>query len=362
MAEQPVNTRQGISILTLFILGSTVVMAPGREAGRDMWMAVLVAFIMGLPLALLYSRLIHLYPDKNLYDMQLELLGPVFGRIMMALFMLFSFHLGALVIRNFLEYIQVVSFQYAPQYMLALPIGLISIWIVRAGIGTLGRLSVVVLPVFVVSLLVISLFSENLWNIGNLTPMLYDGLKPVFIGATGLISFPIMETVLLVFILKPLADKKAAKKIFLTGYAIGAVLLSMIYARNTLVLSHEQVNKYYFPSYQVVSLINIGDFVQGIQAIMVFIFLFGGLGKIAACLYVTSEGAARLLGQGYRSMAAPVGLLMLTFSLIVSKDIMDMFAAGAFIKYYILPVGLFFPLLLWILAEWKQRRKQKAIC
>lgn len=36
MAEQPMSNRQGISVLALFILGSAVVLAPGREAERDM--------------------------------------------------------------------------------------------------------------------------------------------------------------------------------------------------------------------------------------------------------------------------------------------------------------------------------------
>lgn len=323
-------------------------------------MAVFVAFAMAVPLALLYARLVHLFPDKNLYDMQLDLLGPVFGRITMALFTLFSFHLGAMVIRNFLEYIQTVSFQYIPQYMFALPIGLLCVWIVRAGIGTLGRWSLIVLPLFVIVLLVISIFSKNLWNVGNLTPMLYDGVKPVVTDAIDILAFPFMESLFIVFILKPLTTKANAKKIYFSGFALGALLLAMIYARNTMVLSHEQVSNYFFPSYQVVGLINIGDFIQGIQAVMVFLYLFGGLGKITVCLYVASEGAAKLLGQGYRSMAAPIGLMMITLSLFVFKNITDMFNwAVQCYKYYILPAGLFFPLLLWILAEWKHHKEIK---
>jgi spore germination protein KB len=361
MAAQPVSTRQGISILALFVLGSTVVLAPGRVANRDMWMAVLVAFAMAVPLAFLYGRLSDLCPSKSLYDMQLELLGPVFGRITMVIFTVFSFHLGALVIRNFLEYIQSVSFQYSPQFMFALPIGILCIWSVRAGIGTLRRWAVVVMPVFLIILIALSLLSKNLWNIGNLTPVLYDGFKPVFTGAINILGFPFMETIMLVFIFKPLEKKKGAYKIFLSGFAIGAVLLTIFYARNTLVLSYEQINKYYFPSYEVVSLINIGDFIQGIQAIMVFIFLIGGLVKGSVCLYVAAEGTARLTGQGYRSLTAPVGLLMITFSLFVSKDITDMFSlADPYYKYYVLPIGLFIPVLLWIVAEWKHHKSKKA--
>jgi spore germination protein KB len=360
MAEQPVNTRQGICILVLFALGSTVVLAPGRAANRDMWLAVLVAFAMAVPLALLYARLIHLFPDKDLYDMQLVLLGPVFGRITMLLFTLFSFHLGALVIRNFLEYIQGVSYQYAPQYLFALPIGLLCIWVVKAGIGTLGRWSVVVLPLFLIVIIIVSLLSKGLWNPENLAPILYDGWKPVLKGAVDIVSFPFMETILLVFVLKPLAAKNAGNKILLLGFAVSAAILMIIYACNTMVLSYEQINTYYFPSYEVVSLIDLGDFIQGIQAITVFLFLFAGLVKISTCLYVSAQGAAKLLGQGYRSLAAPVGLLMLTFSLFVSRNIMDMFSwAAACYKYYILPIGLILPVLIWILAERKQHKNKK---
>ena len=133
--------------------------------------------------------------------------------------------------------------------------------------------------------------------------------------------------------------------------------MAMIYAVSTLVLSYEQVSKYYFPSHMVISLINIGDLLKGIEAIMVFIYLFGGFVKIFVCLFVTTEGAAKLTGQGSKSLAAPVGLLMLTFSIFVSPNATEMYSwAAKYYRYYILPIGLFLPILMWIFAEIRLRK------
>lgn len=357
MDGQQASTRQGIGILVLFLLGSTVALSPGRAANRDMWLAALAAFALAVPVALLYGRLTRLYPDKTLYDLMLGLLGPVLGRAAILAIVLFSFHLGALVIRDFTEYITIVTLRYQPQYLFAIPIGLCAVWFVRSGRMTLGRWSMIVLPAVLASLAITSLLSQNLWDPGNLTPMLYDGLAPVMSGAFDILGFPFLEAVLAVCLITPMAARSSPYKTYLAGFAIGAVVLAAIFARNTMVLSYEQVNKFYFPSQSVIKLVSIGDFIQGIETVVVFIYLFGGITKIAVCLYAATEGAAKLLGQGFQSLAAPVGLMMITFSLFVAKDVADMFDwVDKYYIFYVLPFGLGIPALLWVLAEIRHKR------
>ncbi len=360
MGEGKVSIRQGYSLLILFLIGTTTVMVPGREANRELWLAVPMAFLMAVPFALLFGRLLQLYPDKNLFDMQRELFGPVLGTVSSVLFIVLGFHLGALVIRNFTEFIQLVSMVSLPLYYYAVPMGIVSIWCLRAQIGTLRRGTVIVAPI-IITLLIVNIFSSvNIWETTNLKPFLEDGIWPVVREATGIWAFPFLETVLLTFALKPLSYPKMGPRMLLVSFGFVAILLTLSNFRNIMTLGHEQMNKYYFPSYQVVSLVNVADFLQGIQVLIIVLFLVGGFAKISSCLYVATLGLAKLTGQHYKSLVAPVGILMTVFSLFVVDDLVDMFDfAAVYYKYYIIPVGVVLPLLLWVVAEVKTRKQAK---
>ena len=360
MQPQKTSSRQAVSLIFLYMAGSAFVLSPGRQAGRDIWIAIIITLVMSVALALLYGRLIQLYPDKNFCDMQLTVFGPVLGRISMLVFVWFTFHLGALVIRDFTEYIQIVSFGYIPQYIFALPLVLLSIWVIRSGIGTLPRWAAFVFPIFLTATLAIVLLSIQNWKVDNMLPILDDGFAPVLDGAKNLLAFPFMETVYLLFILKPLVKTKKAVGVYILGFVLLAATLMIISMRNVAIIGHQNVEDFYFPSYQTVSLIDIGDFIQGIQATLVMTFILGGFVKIASLLFAACQGVSSLLKlKDYRALAAPVGLLMLTFSLFVVSDIIDITNSIQQYKYYILPAGLLLPALLWIVAECKTHKMKK---
>ncbi len=357
---EKVSTRQGYSLLILFLIGTTTVMTPGREANREIWLTVPVAFLMAVPFALLFGRLLQLYPDKDLFDMQRELFGPVLGTLSCLCFIFFGFHLGALVIRNFTEFIQIVSMTSIPQYFFALPLGILSIWCLRAHIGTLPRGAVLVMPIVIVLLIINIGASYKLWEWTNLEPFLEDGIGPVAKGATDIWAFPFMETIIVLFALKPLAEPKKGTHVILTAFGAATIILTLTNLRNVLTLGHEEMNKYYYPSYQVVSLINVADFLQGIQVLIILLFLFGGYAKIVSCLYVATLGVSKLTGQHYKSLVAPMGLLMTACSFFVSKNVVDMFKfALIYFRFYIIPISVVLPLLLWVVAEVKTRKQAK---
>ena len=73
-----------------------------------------------------------------------------------------------------------------------------------------------------------------------------------------------------------------------------------------------------FPSYISASFINIGDFIQRIEAIISFNFIFAGFVKICICLLVAVKGFCKVFGlKEYKLMVAPLGLAMMTLACII---------------------------------------------
>ena len=134
----------------------------------------------------------------------------------------------------------------------------------------------------------------------------------------------------------------------------------MVALRSILTLGEANVSIFFFSTYASVRLINIGEFLQRIEVLVGIIFISGGFVKISICLYAASKGLSKVLSfQNYRQIVAPVGLLMMILSIIVYDNTTDMFDwAKDIYKYYALPFQIILPLIIWITAEIKMRKKK----
>lgn len=49
MNKEVISDKQGINLVILFIMGSTLVIGTGAEAGKDSWLAIIIAIIFSFP-------------------------------------------------------------------------------------------------------------------------------------------------------------------------------------------------------------------------------------------------------------------------------------------------------------------------
>ena len=361
MDENKMTFRQGMSLITMYLLGSSLVIAGGLAEQWDTWLSILLAYGMTLPLAIIYARLMKLSPDGDYYDLQLKLFGPVFGRVTAILYVWFAYHLGALVIRNFSEFIQLDSLSEQAQYLTAIPMGVLAIWCVISGRMTLARWAAFMFPIFVIVVIVISLLSTQLWQSGNLMPFLYDGFDPVLQDAFSIAAFPFAEAILLPFVLHPLRETRHATRLWILSFTISMAIFTLVALRNLLVLGSEYISTLFYPSYIAIGLINIGNFLDRLEVAIAAVFVIGGFVKITVCLYAASLGMSKVLKMGdSRSFAAPIGILMIVLSQFVYKNILDTYRfAFVMYKFYILPTSVAIPVILWIICEIRRLREKK---
>ncbi len=85
MQKEVISKRQAISILIMFVFGSSVVMGVSSEAAQDAWASLLLAALFVVPLLLMYARVIRLCPDQDLFEIIDALFGKIVGKIFIAL-------------------------------------------------------------------------------------------------------------------------------------------------------------------------------------------------------------------------------------------------------------------------------------
>lgn len=361
MNKEKISDIQGIKMMVLFIFGSTLVMGTGGEAERDMWISITASILVAIPIYLVYSRVLTLFPGKDLFQI-LELnFGKFFGKLISLLFIWFAFHLGALVLRNFGEFIINVALPETPMIVPIIIFGFLCIWGAKAGIETMAKCSEYFL-IFVMSLIILfGLLSIPNMDMDNILPIMGNGLSKALAGLLSSFAFPFGETVVFMMVFSALQHKKSPYKVYITALLLGGTVVIYVALRNILVLGPATIKAVYFPSYSAISRVNIGNFLQRMELAVTIVFILSGFIKVSVCLLAATKGIARVLGfDDYRILVMPIGLLMVNLSYLVYKDIGEMFDwAFKVWPYYAFPFQVILPVMIWIFIELKQRSKNK---
>jgi len=285
MGKELITTKQAISILILFLLGTALVLTPGSEAKQDVWIVLLIAMGAALPIYFIYGRILYLFPNKDLYLIINQLFGAVFGRIITLFYIWYSIHLGALVFRNFSEFVQIVTFINTPQTVTIIAAGVTCIVFCKSGFEAIGRWSSFILPVIFIIFFVNMTFAIPGMNIDHLKPVLFDGMKPVMSSVFTVLSFPFLEAVLFIGVFNTLKEKEKIYKVFFIGLLLSGLLGLGTNLRNILTMGVDLVQITYFPTYTAVKLVDIGELFERIEITVALVLTFGGIIKVCICSY-----------------------------------------------------------------------------
>jgi len=357
MHKEQITEREAIYLLITFLMGSTLIIGVGGAAKNDAWMAGIVGIVAAIPIVFIYSRIISLFPGRDLFDILNITMGKVAGKIVAFLYIWYSFHLGALVIRNFGEFVNTVALPETPIFVPMFYLGLVSVIAVRSGVEVMARISAYTLPVLIFIIGTVLLLAIPIMHLNYLKPVLGNGIVPVLKGGFNAFSFPFAETVLFLGVFFSLSKEKSPYKVYFSGLLFAGVIIVALTIRNISILGN-LLDMLYFPAHVAVGRISIGDFLQRIEITVAVVFVFGSFIKTSVCLLVACVGMGRVFKlSGYRSIVIQTGLLMIYFSYFVYDSIMLMnYWAFEIYAYYAFPFQVIIPVLIWTAAEIKARK------
>lgn len=361
MKNEIISERQGITLITMFIIGSSFLLGSGGQAKQDGWISIIVAFSWAIILFLMFSRILSLYPGKDLFDITEIVMGKSIGRITNILMIWFAFHLGSLVLRNLSEFTNALVLPDTPIIIPMFFFTILLIWSIKSGIEVLGRWSEFFIWIVFTIFISISLLSISLIDVNNLKPILNGGMSPILIGAFSTFTFPFAESVIFIMVFSNISKIKNYKKTFMVGLLLGGSLIFFVTLRNILVLGGETISRTYFPSSMVISLIHLGEAIQRLETSVIIEFLVCVFVKVSICIFAVCNGIAKVLRfEDYKFVATPVAFLMLSFSLFVFNSTIEMESwASDIFPYYSFIFSVIIPLVVFILGEIKYRKWKK---
>jgi spore germination protein KB len=319
-----IGVNQFTVLVMIFTIGSSILVAPSglaSEAKQDAWLAAILGVGGGLLFVWLYITLGNLYPEYNLIEYSEKILGRWLGKMVSLFFISYFFILSAFLLREIGDF---MTTQIMPETPIqAIHILFLSIVIMgaRLGLETLTRASEILLPWVIMLFLFLVIFLFPQFETTKIQPILAEGVKPVLRSTFTFLGLPFLELVVFLMIFPYVNRTKKAGKAFLVGTLLGGVVIIIITALSIFVLGADFTARNSYPSYVLAKKINVGDFLERLEAIVAGIWFITIFFKLTICFYATALGLTQTLKlQDYRPLLLPLGVLLIVLSLVVSPN------------------------------------------
>jgi len=319
---------------------------------QDAWISMLVGGGIGVALTYIVVRLSVLHPGQTLAQFSQTLLGKWLARIIVFPYLIAWYSLTAAILRSFADFLHLVLVDRTPIWIIVVLLAsLISYMTYSAGITGIGRYCEMVGP-----LIILVLIGTFILNVGNVD---WHYLLPVYVDSGWLnilkgsldpafwFSGPFVLLVIVAFMQSP---QKALRKSML-GVAI---TVSMVFTGTLMVISvfgpnlSSKLKSSYFLYVRTIDILN---FIQNLDVLVMFIWIFGVFAELSLYLFIASYETARFLGvKDWRKV---VWFSVLTVSVIavlipnesVIKSFLKLWSSWVYPIY-----GIGIPVMLWIIT------------
>ncbi|GKU23267.1 GerAB/ArcD/ProY family transporter [Clostridium folliculivorans] len=364
MENEVVCDKLALSTVILFVFGSTMILGAAGEAKNGSWIAIIAATILVIPLLLVYCRLLALFPKKDIFDIFVILYGKYIGKLFCVLYIWYFFHLGALVIRNFAEFMNTLALPETPMIVTIMCLSLLCIWSSTHGVEVMARSSRILLIICLLFVFIIASLSIPQMRFHYLKPFFSMKTSDFLNGTFSAFSFPFAEVIVFTGVFSCLEKRNSSYKVLIKGVVIASVFIVYISMRNIMVLGPSTLNLLYFPSYVAISRIHLGDFLQRMEVSVAIVFVSAIFIKVSFCLIAVSNGISKLFNlKDYKSLIIQTGLLMSYLAYTIYDSTMEMqYWAITIYKYYAFPFQVIIPVITLLFAHFKMKKLKHISC
>jgi spore germination protein KB len=295
-SKETIKARSFMILVIMFAVGTSILIAPGGlaiDAKQDAWIASIVGISINIALVLLYAALGNRYPNKTFVEYCIISLGPWIGRIVALLFVAFCYILASLMLGDMGIFLTSQIMPDTPMEILKIIFTLVIIVAIRAGLKVYTHAAEIFITWMFGLFIMLIIPSTPKFHFDQLFPLLEFGIKPVFKGAYNFLALQEM-VVLLMFYPYVSAGAKDLRSRFIIGTAIGGSLIIIMTLSSILVLGPALTANQLFPAYAMAKHINIGEFLERIESVMMFLWILSIFIKITLTFHASVRGMVQI--------------------------------------------------------------------
>ncbi|MDQ6419525.1 GerAB/ArcD/ProY family transporter [Paenibacillus sp. LHD-117] len=360
MEKAKIGPGQLFSLIVLFDMGTSILRVLAMKAEKDAWLTILLGSLGGMALFWVYVSLYRRYPELPLTGYVRKILGKWTGGAIGLLYVLFFIHGAARDLREGGDLIASSVLDQTPVIAIN-AIMIVSIgYVLTKGIEVLARTGQIFLFILIVLGVISSflLFFAGVIDVKRLLPVLGNGLGPVIeTTLKQTFQFPHEEVVCFTMVLPYLNRMRQGIRAGFVAVLLSSFLLSYTTSLNIAVLGADIAARSTFPLRNTISLINIGEFIQRLDVIVVLTLIIGDFFKVAIFYYAAVMSITDVFRiSDYRKLVQPAGIIILLISVMLSGDFAEQIEEGDILLYTMFMLfGAILPGFLLIAAMVRQR-------
>ncbi|MBE5102064.1 GerAB/ArcD/ProY family transporter [Priestia aryabhattai] len=365
MKKEKISVIQLFALMFIFDMGSSVVVSYGINAGKAAWLAILLGMCGGIILFFIYYFLYRQYPTIRFTGYARKIFGKYVGWIIGLLYCLYFLYIAARNVRDLGDLLVSSTLTETPLFAVITSLVLVICYVIYLGTEALGRTA----EVFIVILLLLGItgnffvFVSGEVHIHNLRPFLENGWGPILNTVfPTLIAYPFGQMLVFTMLLPALNRPTLTKKVWLSALICSGLTLAWTSSLNIAVLSIDTAERSTFPTLTTVGKVNLFDFIERLDAIVVFILLITIFFKASILLHCTILGITDLfkLENGKRVVFLLGGILIF-LSMVMASNYSEQREEGGYVLDYYLnfPLLIVIPLCMLIISIIRNHIKKK---
>lgn len=321
-----ISNRQLLLITSVFVVGASPLIVPtlvASVAGRDSWLSVIFAAIVGLLVVWVNIYLAQLHPGKTFVEFTQQLLGKWMGGFLSISLIVIELLAGTDVIWYVGDFFTTVYMTGISKYQInILFIAVLAIALLY-GLEAVARarevLFILVFPLYIIAALL--LVPE--YKFDNLFPIMENGVTSVVVGMFPLMNNAVFPIICLSMIFTTnIKDIKIAKKSIYKGYFLGMFELFIGMIMCVLVVGGALTGKLRYSPFIITKEIDVGVIFSRLEALIVIVWLVVSFFATFIYIYAGVLGLSQVLKlKNYKKIVIPVLLIVTVYSGIVYKDV-----------------------------------------
>ncbi|WP_199614801.1 GerAB/ArcD/ProY family transporter [Paenibacillus alkalitolerans] len=347
-----INARQLFALIVLFELGTALVVPIGFVSEQSVWISILLALVGGVLLFLIYDYLYRQFPGLPLSGYIRKIFGNYIGWPVSLFYLGFFIHNDARVLRETGELLVTTALDVTPPFVINALLMMAVIYVLYLGIEALARTAEIYLLVIIILGVLGNLFVllSGIIDIHNLFPLFGEGWKPIVESAfRNILFFPFGEMICFAAILPYLNKIQSGRRTGSIALIFSGLLLSVTHAVEISVLGVSIYSRSTFPLFLTISKVNIADFLQRLDAIVILTLIINAFFKCAIKCYAAVSIASDLFHvKKPQTLVLPIGVTILFSSMMTAGNWSEFSMKGQkVIMGVLLPlVSLIIPVLL----------------
>lgn len=352
-----ITTFQLYAILAILIGPFAFLEVPKRMLNllhNNAWLATAAAIVPGLLIILMFEHII----SKSTRPFPLlleEHLGPIPGKILAFLYIPVFLVICAFTLRLFVDFVDSNVLPQTPLSIFIAAILLIGYLGIKSGFTQFARICEIIIYIelsFSFVILLLPLIQKP--AVENILPVGFMNIKDFIAGTTSTATimgrvFPVLT---LAFFVKDRSTVGPTLRAVLYTFIMLMTLTTVV---TTFQFGGDFASTLTFPTFTLVRMINIGDFLTNLDIFFIGIWILGIFGALTIPWFISCYTTQQLFRlKGYSFIAAPTALIIGVTSLLMSRNILELKVLTEHIMIYIYALFLIvIPFLVFLITLFK---------